>query len=171
MSVLCAAAVGGGLATLMHQQKEAALQHRLALFDTKLTELTATVAMLTTMTTGADTDTVSSNRRLIENEALVDEAPTLNRNVDILLESGGGFSVAGERDSVLFKERYEKFLERSTVLDNSLAENEEDATPLPENNLVCTPLRAWVLSGIFDNQFIREDSNRSVRCLRSFVVG
>ena len=62
VSVLCAAAVGGGLATLMHQQKEAGLQHRLVLFDTKLTELTATVSMLTTMSTGTDTDTATATR-------------------------------------------------------------------------------------------------------------
>ena len=45
VSVLCAAAVAGGLATLV-------LQQRLTVVETKLTELTATVAMLTTPTLG-----------------------------------------------------------------------------------------------------------------------
>ena len=85
VSVLCAAAVGGGLATLMHQQKEAALQHRLVLFDTKLTELTATVSMLTTMSTGTDTDTAtatvtgssSTNRRRLSGKAAFESYGTL----------------------------------------------------------------------------------------------
>ena len=115
VSVLCAAALGGGLATLMHQQKEAALQHRLALFDTKLTELTATVSMLTTMTTGTDTDT----------------------------DTGTG---------------------------SSSSSNRRLSTPLSDNDLVCTPFRAWLLSGIYpDNK--KMDSNLTVRSLRSFVVG
>ena len=109
------------------------------------------------MTTGADTDTVSSNRRLTENGDLV--------------EIGGEFSVTRERDSVLFKERYENVLERSNRPVNLFMGDEVEATPPSDNDLVCTPFRGWVLSGIFDNQFTRVDSNLTVRCLCSFVVG
>ena len=163
VSVLCAAAVGSGLATLMHQQKEAGLQHRLVLFDTKLTELTATVSMLTTMSTGTDTDTAtatvtgssSTNRRRLSGKAAFwDEAPTPNQN------------------AISSQERLQAILKRqSDGLGNSMKLDEVEATPPSDNDLVCTPFRGWVLSGIFDNQFTRVDSNRSVRCLCSFVVG
>ena len=153
VSVLCAAAVGGGLATLVlmknsssynsnddgdHQRKEEELQHRLAVVETKLTELIATVSMRTTMTTGTDTVS-SSNRRLI-----------LGNKRD---PSGAGLA-----------ERYKNFKERSAVVLDDLMVKEEEAAPLPDNDLVCTPLRAWVLMGIFDDEtFTVVESNRTVR--------
>ena len=180
VSVLCAAAVAGGLATLV-------LQQRLTVVETKLTELTATVAMLTTLTTGTDTgaDTVSSssNRRRLERDYLAN----LRDPVQSSFPNGIEYLFSLEEDSDFnpnsisssFKERfmyelfqqYLRFMAPSTVLNNSMAENEEDATPLPENNLVCTPFRAWVLAVIICNPptvgcYI-VDSNRTVRCIRS----
>ena len=99
-----------------HQRKEEELQHRLAVVETKLTELTATVSMLTTMTTSTDTDT----------------------------DTGTGSSSSNHRRL--------------------------SATPLSDNDLVCTPFRAWLLSRI-NNDNKNVDSNLTVRSLRSFVVG
>jgi len=155
VSVLCAAAVGGGLATLMHQQKEAALQHRLALFDTKLTELTATVSMLTTMTTGTDTDThtdtgtgsSSSNHRHLS-AVFSDEAPTTNRN------------------AISSQERLKAFLEKQSDGHVTSVDDEEEglleATPLSDNDLVCTSFRAWLSSGTYDEQVGFVATNRTI---------
>ena len=106
--------------------------------ETKLTELIATVSMRTTMTTGTDTVS-SSNRRLI-----------LGNKRD---PSGAGLA-----------ERYKNFKERSAVVLDDLMVKEEEAAPLPDNDLVCTPLRAWVLGQIFDLEtFSVVESNRTVR--------
>ena len=152
VSVLCAAAVGGGLATLVlmknsssynsnddgdRQRKEEELQHRLAVVETKLTELTATVSMRTTMTTGTDTVSSSSNHRRL-----------------ILGTGPGSFGAA---------DRYRAFKERPAAPVNLMVV-EEEAAPLPDNDLVCTPLRAWVLGEIFDDEtFTVVESNRTVR--------
>ena len=169
-----AAAFGGGLATLVvvkntnsspdegggaHPRTEAAaaLQHRLAVVETQLAEVTATVALLTT-TIGTETDTISSNRRLqsdeIEastNQAWLGEAPTPNRNV------------------ISSQERVQAFLNRQSDDPVKLMVGDEvEATPSPDNDLVCTPFRVWLLQMIWrydaeDNRVYPVDTNRTVR--------
>jgi len=120
-----------------HQRKEEELQHRLAVVETKLTELTATVSMLTTMTTGTGTSSSSSNRRLI---------PGL------------------EPDDIRAVERINAYLNNPAALANLMGE-EEEAASLPDNDLVCTPLRAWVLSIIWDisdGEVFVVESNRTI---------
>ena len=164
VSVLCAAAVGGGLATLV-------LQQRLSVVETKLTELTATVSMLTTLTSGTATVSSSSNdhRRLVGDDR--DEMLfSLEEDSDSDANPIPNPSSFKERSMNALFQQYLHFMAPSTVLDNSIAENEENATPLPKNNLVCTPFRAWVLAVIICNPPMIGcyivDSNRTVRCIR-----
>ena len=144
VAVVCAAAAafGGGLATLVvvkntnsspdegggahpREGEAVALQHRLAVVESQLAEVTATVALLTT-TIGTETDPVrSSNRRLI---------------VLMPMANPGGFVSSRDQYILSHTERFENLMKRpdvapAIVLGNSMAEDEVEATPPSDNEL------------------------------------
>ena len=180
VAVVCAAAAafGGGLATLVlmkntnsspddrgaHPRTEAAaaLQHRLAVVETQLAEVTATVAMLTTRTPSTETDPVrSSNRRRVQRENVPGSGDL--PIVDLLVGS-----VARDRKDRLFQKRVQAFLNRDNRPLKLMVGDEMEATLPPDNDLVCTPFRGWILSIIFrcpadEERCYPVESNRTVR--------
>ena len=237
VSVVCAAAAfGGGLATLVlvntsnsrpydrgdHPHTEAAaLQHRLAVVETQLAEVTATVAMLTT-TIGTDTDTVSSSsssnrRRLVTGDFTLrhgddyvseeTSAPTdpdtaddtadgtsngdydysisngdysFSSNGDYEYSAGGNDSddsappLVSDRYTLFLKERFDNWMKRPDDAPAVVLEDEVEATLPPDNDLVCTPFRTWLLQSIFrydaeDDRLYLVDTNRTVRFYCPFL--
>jgi hypothetical protein len=146
LSVLCAAAVGGGIATFVQQRNQEELHQRLALVETKLTEMTAMSSMTKTKT-GAGISS-SSNRRLS----------------DLTGEKSDPATPTQQPRTV---KKYLAWLQRS---DSDVSSVKKAATPFPpDNDLVCTRFHAWALESILreseevQNSYYVAASNRTVR--------
>ena len=145
LSVLCAAAVGGGIAIFVQQRNQEELHQRLELVETKLTEMTATLAMTRT-NTGAGISS-SSNRRLSDLTGEKSDPATPTQPTTV--------------------EKYLAWLQR---LESDVSLVKKAATQFPpDNDLVCTQFHAWALKGILrkleeDQNYHHVDpSNRTVR--------
>ena len=145
LSVLCAAAVGGGITTFVQQRNQEELHQRLALVETKLTEMTAMLSMTRTKT-GAGISS-SSNRRLSDLTGEKSDPATPTQPTTV--------------------EKYLAWLQR---LESDVSSVKKAATPFPpDNDLVCTRFHSWALKGILreseedQNYLYVAASNRTVR--------